>query len=135
MPDGYYIRGVAYTHKNEWDKALTDFNTALVLNSNDFNALVARALLRATCPDAKSRDAKKALEDAMKAGMQTKWQFPGCFDVVAAAYAEAGQFDAAVKWEKRAIADPVFPSVAIDQARERLKLYEQSKPFRMPEKK
>ncbi len=69
----------------------------------------------------------------MKAGIQSEWKVPGCFEAVAAAYAEAGQFDEAVKWQKKALEDPAFPTAAGDVTRERLKLYEQAKPYRTPE--
>jgi hypothetical protein len=33
----------------------------------------------------------------------TEWKIPDCLDTLAAAYAEAGDFDAAVTWQMRAI--------------------------------
>src|SRR5262249_22046080 len=85
----------------------------------------------ATSTDDSSRDGKKALEVAKKAcalSMQGDWQF---LDTLAAAYAETGDFDNAVKCQKKAIS--MEPSEKIQEKfglEERLQLYQKLKPFR-----
>ena len=84
----------------EYDRILSvgplPLTRALTLNS--------RAWLRATCPDANFRNAKQAIADARAACNLTSWGKPDHIDTLAAAYAEAGDFDSAVRFEQQALA-------------------------------
>jgi tetratricopeptide (TPR) repeat protein len=84
-------------------------------------------LLRAGCPDATIRDGAKALEAARKAHDLSKG--PAEMAALAAAHAELGQFDKAVEWQEKAIA--AAPEGAKEQYRERLKKYQDRKPYRL----
>jgi tetratricopeptide (TPR) repeat protein len=88
------------------------------------------ARLLATCPDDKARDGKRAVEYATTACERTGWQDPLCLDTLAAAYAEAGRFDEAVRYQTRALDDPALKGDLRTVARQRLELYRQKKPFR-----
>jgi serine/threonine-protein kinase len=88
------------------------------------------ARLLATCPDDKVRDGKRALEYATTACERTGWKNPSCLDTLAAAYAEAGQFEEAVRYQTRALEDPKLKDDFRTAAKERLQLYRQKKPFR-----
>lgn len=84
----------------DYDKVLTlqplPYTRALTLNS--------RAWLRATCSDTGLRNAQQAIKDAKAACNLTSWDKPDHIDTLAAAYAEAGDFDSAVRFEQRALA-------------------------------
>jgi hypothetical protein len=51
-------------------------------------------------------------------------------DTLAAAYAETGDFDAAVKWQTKVVEFPRNSPMQIEEARKRLKLYQDRKPYR-----
>ena len=87
----------------------------------------ALALLRAGCPDDNLRDGDKALEAAKKAHALTKG--PAEMAALAAAHAELGQFDKAAEWQEKAVA--AAPEGAKEQYRERLKKYQDHKPYRL----
>ena len=75
------------------------------------------------------RDGTRAIESASRACELSGWKDANDIDTLAAAYAEAGDFDAAVKWQTKANA---LYADAGDKAtgQERLKLYRENKPYR-----
>jgi len=94
-----------------------------------FNRL---ALFQATFPSAEFRDGTKAVENATKACVQTNWNNHEYISTLAAAYAETGDFDSAVKWQKKTI-DLLTEEQSSRQRAEyqsRLKLYQAGKPYR-----
>jgi tetratricopeptide (TPR) repeat protein len=126
----YNNRGVCLRQKKQFDKALKDFDEALRLDPKSVAALNCKAFLLATCPDAKFRDGKQAVEIARKACEIDGWKTNFLIDTLASAYAEAGQFDEAVKWLSKALADAEYAKEAGDTGRKMLELYKQKKPFR-----
>ena len=57
------------------------------------------------------------------------WRDWRCFDVLAAAYAECGQFQAAVAWQERAVR--IAPKHRRAEVAQRLSLYRRQRPYRM----
>jgi hypothetical protein len=86
----------------------------------------------ATCPEDGIRDGKKAVAAAKKACELTGWKDAVLLDTYAAAQAEAGDFDAAVRWEARAI--ELTPKDSQKEYRQRLELYRMSKAYRLKAK-
>ena len=131
----YYRRGEARSNQKEYKKALADYNKAIRLDPKDATASCARAWLWATCPETKYRDGKRAVESATRACELTKWKDAALLDTLAAAYAESGDFDAAVKWQKKAM--DLLPKDDEWDRKDygsRLELYRAKKPYReMPE--
>jgi tetratricopeptide (TPR) repeat protein len=127
---------IAYVHrarirgkKDEPDKSLADLNEAIRLDPRNESAYDRLAWLRATCPDARYRDGRRAVEAATRACELTGWKDANHLGSLAAACAEASDFDAAVRWQKRA--NELYPG---DKDRSdgeaRLKLYQAGAPFR-----
>ena len=77
---------------------------------------------------AELRDGQRALQLAGPlAEVQGRARFT-FLATLAAAHAEAGQFDQAVRWQEQAV--QLAPAPHQDALRKQLELYKQSKPFR-----
>ena len=87
------------------------------------------AWLRATSSDAQYRDGKLAVESARRACELTDWHNPGELEVLAAAHAEASDFESAVKWQEKAMALTVEPA-DIESCQQRLTQYRAGKTLR-----
>jgi tetratricopeptide (TPR) repeat protein len=124
----YASRAWAWNKKGQFEKAVADDNEAIRLdptNSDVFNTL---AWLYATCPEASLRNGQRAVEAATKACELSEWKKENCLDTLAAAYAEAGDFDSAVKWETKALDGVPEQKRAAYQSR--LNLYKDRQPWR-----
>jgi tetratricopeptide (TPR) repeat protein len=128
--DVHNHRGIAFQNKKQYDKAIADFKEALRLDAKNVQACNNLAWLFATCPNQQQRSGKKAIEYATKACDWTKWKDAPSLDTLAAAYAENGQFDEAVKYQGQALEDPAFSKEWGEPARRRLELYKNKKPYR-----
>ena len=132
--DAYYNRGHTWQKKREYDKAIADFNQALRIDPTDAAAYNELAWLYATCPDEKCRDGKKAVENAEKAYQLTEGKNLGYIDTLAAAHAENGDFEKAKEWAAKAVEMASTDKTAKEQdkqeMRDRLKLYDEGKPYR-----
>lgn len=123
-------RGSYWWNKGNFDKAIADYEAAIRLDPKYLPPFFAFARLRATCPDAKHRNGQQAVEYATKACELTAWKDSRSLDTLAAAYAEAGDFDKAVEWQKKGM--DLAPAVWKADFETRLKLYQEKKPYREP---
>jgi hypothetical protein len=89
------------------------------------------AWIEATCPDAALRNGNDAVKNATKACELTDWENLEWIDTLAAAYAEKGDFASAIQFEKQALRMTGAGSPIQRELRQRILLYEQSKPFRV----
>jgi serine/threonine-protein kinase len=132
-PEGYlapYNLGQVLQEQGRYAEAEQAYLRAVQAMPRWAPACDSLARLLATCPNDKTRDGKRAVKYATTACEQTGWKNRSCLDTLAAAYAEAGQFDEAVRYQTRALDDPKLKDDFRTAARGRLELYKQKKPFR-----
>ena len=91
-----------------------------------------KAWILATSPDASYRDGRRAVAAATRAAELTKWNDGQVLSTLAAAYAEAGDFANAVRWQKQALQRPTAGGSDSKPEQDRLALYKTGKPFRIP---
>ena len=125
----YFNQGNAYLLNRQFKQAISYYIKTTEINpafAPGFNNL---AWLFATCPDGKYRDGNKAIENATRACELSQWAKPDCLGTLAAAYAEAGEFELAIKWQATAI-EFATPDYDIVAAHSRLELYIAGKSYR-----
>jgi hypothetical protein len=88
----------------------------------------------ATCPDPRLRNGLRAVDLAEQVCDATARRQPRFLDTLAAAYAEAGRFDAAVRTarEALALATPSGPAELVNGLRRRIERYEAHQPWHDP---
>lgn len=90
----------------------------------------ALAWLLATHPEELYRDGRRALTYATRDCELSKWKNADALEVLAAARAEYGDFQEAIRWQKRAIELGFDDGQRVKPARDRLELYKQHKCYR-----
>jgi tetratricopeptide (TPR) repeat protein len=126
-------RADIHVQRREYAHALDDFSAVLRLGPQDVGALSGLALIEAACPLDVLRDGRHALKLAKEACDRVYRPNAKMLEALAAAYAETGQFAEAVRWQKRALEKLVIVGERAE-AEARLKLYENGKPFRLPQR-
>jgi tetratricopeptide (TPR) repeat protein len=131
---GYMERGNVYSAKGNYSRAASDFENATRLSPKDVYVIANFSWFQATCPNASLRNGKQALEKSKKACELTHWQDHHPVDNLAAAYAEVGDFDNAIKYETQALNKKGINEATRKEMQERLELYRQHKPYRQESK-
>jgi tetratricopeptide (TPR) repeat protein len=83
--------------------AIADFDKALAISPDESDMLNNLAWVLSTSPDDKLRDGKRAIKLATKACELTDYQQAHILSTLAAAYAETGDFEQAVKYSTKAV--------------------------------
>ena len=115
-------------YHHQYADAISDYDHAIKGNRKLAPAYDGKAWILSTCPDAQFRDGTEAVKLAKKAiSIDDRWQF---HETLAAAYAETGKFDDAVREEQAAIKSASAGFAQAAAMRARLALYQQNQPFR-----
>jgi tetratricopeptide (TPR) repeat protein len=99
----YRLRADAYLNIGKHAEAVADFRRALADSEEDEGLLNNFAWVLATSPDDNLRDGAEAVKLATAACELTGYETPHILSTLAAAYAETGDFENAVKWSKEAV--------------------------------
>lgn len=129
-PPSLALRVDYWLARRDYRRALDDIDELLESDADlgRIHNLKARTL--ATCPEAAYRDGKRAVAAATRACELGEWTDPMALDTLAAAYAEAGNFGAAVRWQTEALNRQAPNSPDRVAFKARLALYHQGKPYR-----
>jgi tetratricopeptide (TPR) repeat protein len=123
-------RGNLRRELKQYDRALKDFDAAMEIDPKASGPANAKAWLLSTCPDEKFRDGNKAVELAARAVEQSKRRNTTYLQTLAAAHAEAGAFDEAVKQQKLALEQKELSDEDRVKAQRLLQKFEEKKPWR-----
>jgi len=125
-----YNRGVAFGMKGDFQKAIADYYEAARLDPTDPRPFNNMAWIWATSQRADLRNGQGAVEHATRACELTMWNNRITLGTLAAAYAEAGRFGDAIKWQTALLELPDLSESDRVRFRNRLALFEQGKPYR-----
>ena len=123
------VEGLVLDKKGDFAGATAAYTSGIncsPTSPDNYNAL---AWLKATCTDARFRDGKVALQNAVRACELTEYKNGDMLDTLAAAYAETGDFDTALTWEYGAIDLAANENDKVN-LQKHAKLYESHRPYR-----
>ncbi len=126
-----YARGNAYLNLGLQAEAEADYEKAYKDLSKDSGLLNNFAWVLATSPDEKLRDGKRAVKMATEACDLTEYKLGHILSTLAAAYAETGDFDNAIKWsEKSAEVGKMENADHAEDYKKELETYKAHMPYR-----
>lgn len=130
----HQLLGMCLTRLGRTGDAVASYRRAVELAPDEPAVLNSLAWLLATHAESRHRHGADAVRLALHACELTDFGDPSLLDTLAAAYAEAGQFDQAVQTITRAItmADATADRAFVERMRGRLALYEQRRAYRSP---
>ena len=103
-PQVHYVLANALSAQGKFTEAIVEYQATLRIDQTHSLALNDLAWVLATAPDARLRNGDKAVKLAEKACQFTNYKMTLFVGTLAAAYAEAGRYDDAVKTANQAIA-------------------------------
>lgn len=127
--ESHAIRGLLYSGKGDYARGIADCRKGVLLDTNCASACNNLAWLLTICPDAKLRNGREAVDYARKACELGAWKEPHALGTLAAAYAEMGDFQQAVRWQNKCM-EAGLPAREMLQARRNLDLFLHNKTCR-----
>lgn len=121
-------RADAYLAVGDHARALADYERAFEVEKEDSGLLNNMAWLLCTSTVDDIRDGKRALELARKATELSGEKEAHILSTLAAAYAETGDWENAMKWAAKAV--EITPEDIADNLKKELESYKQKKPWR-----
>ncbi|HIF30800.1 MAG TPA: tetratricopeptide repeat protein [Planctomycetes bacterium] len=121
-------RADAFLSVGKHVEALADYERALKMSPENSGILNNFAWVLATSTDDKVRNGKRAIELATKACEVTEYKEAHILSTLASGYAEAGDFESAIKWSTKAV--DLGEGEMKEQLRGELKSYQEKKPWR-----
>jgi len=119
---------VAWGH-GEFSLLVETYECVLAQHANDWSTLRRCALVLAGAPDASIRNASRAVEYATRVCEHEQWTDWRSVSVLAAAHAENGDFQNAVKYAK--LAGDLAPPEQAEERKRRIDQYERGEPYRI----
>jgi tetratricopeptide (TPR) repeat protein len=121
-------RAEIYLASRDWGRAATDYRDAIQLDDKLGSAYQGAAWIMSTCPDERYRNDELALSAAQKALELDGDKDPRYIETLAAAYANAGQYDSAVAILQSHL--DKMPQQYVAGAQSRIQLYKSERPYR-----
>lgn len=120
----------AFRRRHEYELALAEFRETAERFPRTADPQNSLAWFLATCPEARVRNGPEAVNRATLACELTQWKEPGYLDTLAAAYAECGDFDQAMKFVNEAVAKLSPAAENRQEIEEHVACFQQKKPWR-----
>jgi tetratricopeptide (TPR) repeat protein len=117
------------TDVGRYSEAVAEYERAIQIDPKSSQAQGGSAWLLATCPDSSIRNAGRAIERARTVIEEGGDRDAVNYDTLAAAYASAGDYEAAMNSVRTAI--ELAPADERDAYKDRLILYQKAKPYRI----
>jgi tetratricopeptide (TPR) repeat protein len=127
------LRSNIWVRKGNLDKGLADLTDAIQLAPSNSIAYCHRAKIYSSAADPRYRNGNLAIADGKTACELTNWRNGGSIAILAAAFAEAGNFEDAIKWQTNALdLTPEGFDEFRSEFQQQLELYRAGKPYRDP---
>jgi tetratricopeptide (TPR) repeat protein len=129
---GHQVSAFALRQLGQYKAAIERYDAALRINADDADSLLGKAWILSTSPESSSRNGKEALVLAKRAQKAGNAPHSLVLPVLAAAYAECGEYQEAIRVASQCLRLPDIPGTRDDeQIRAQLKCYEQDRPYRI----
>lgn len=128
------VRANANKHLGKYAESLKELDYLVRIRpafDSYARVLETRAWFLATCPNPSFRNGAQAVQDAKTACKLTNWTDETAIESLAAACAETGDFDSAVRYAEQALAIKDISPVDSKRIQRHLALFQQRKPIRL----